>query len=124
MNPSEMPLFALLDRRLAWLDSRQGVLSQNVANADTPGYLARDLPPFASVLQGAVMAPVVTNPMHLLPQGSAPGEVGSGSERAPDGNGVRLDEQLTKLADTDSAHELATTLYHKYLGLFRTAVGK
>ena len=124
MNPSDLPLFDLLDHRLAWLNSRQGILSQNVANADTPGYVARDLPPFASVLHGAVMAPAVTNPMHLTPLAAAPAAQATNSERAPDGNGVRLDEQLTQIADTDGAHELATTLYHKYLGLFRIAIGK
>ena len=40
------------------------------------------------------------------------------------GNGVRLDEQLTRIADTDSAHELAITLYRKYLNLFHIAIGK
>ena len=33
----------LADRRLRWLDRRQQVLAQNIANADTPGWTARDL---------------------------------------------------------------------------------
>ena len=47
---SGIPLFALADRRLAWIDQRQQLLSQNVANADTPGWRARDLKPFAALL--------------------------------------------------------------------------
>lgn len=124
MNPTDIPLFDLLDRRLGWLNARQGVLSQNVANADTPGYAARDLPPFARILSGTPLAPTATSPMHISP--SRPGIPARtlAAERAPDGNSVRLDEQLTRIADTDSAHELATTLYRKYLGLFRMAIGK
>ena len=35
----------MLRERMTWLNQRQDVLSQNVANADTPGYVARDLKP-------------------------------------------------------------------------------
>ena len=37
--------FSMLRERMTWLNQRQDVLSQNVANADTPGYVARDLKP-------------------------------------------------------------------------------
>ena len=46
------------------------------------------------------------------------------TERAPDGNAVSIEEQLTKVADTDGAHALVTNLYRKYLGLYRIALGK
>ena len=35
----------MLRERMTWLNQRQDLLSQNVANADTPGYVARDLKP-------------------------------------------------------------------------------
>src|SRR5487761_1715476 len=44
MDLSQVPLFAALSKRMAWLTERQTVLAQNVANADTPGYVAQDLP--------------------------------------------------------------------------------
>ena len=50
MDPGKLALFRLAEQRLAWLDRRQEVLAQNIANADTPGYAARDLPAFAKVL--------------------------------------------------------------------------
>lgn len=124
MNPTDIPLFDLLDRRLRYLDARQGVLSQNVSNADTPGYVARDLPPFARLVSGASLAPTRTSSMHLASETSDGRPRTLSAERAPDGNGVRLDEQLTRIAETDSAHELASTLYRRYLGLFRIAIGK
>lgn len=43
MNLKSMPLFGLMGRRMAWLTQRQMVLSQNIANADTPGYKPKDL---------------------------------------------------------------------------------
>jgi flagellar basal-body rod protein FlgB len=56
MNLPDIPLFAMLRERMSWLNQRQGVLSQNVANADTPGYGARDLkaPDFETLLRNTV----------------------------------------------------------------------
>ena len=41
-----------------------------------------------------------------------------------DGNAVALDEQLQKVAETDTAHQLALNLYRKYATMFRTALGR
>ncbi len=128
MDLSDVPLFALADRRLAWVDARQSLLAQNVANADTPGFRARDLKPFAATLQqaafgGATLA--LTDPGHMagtLPGG--PGLARQAAEQAPDGNAVSLDKELVKVADTDAAQELVTSLTKKYLGLVRTTIGK
>jgi flagellar basal-body rod protein FlgB len=125
MDPTNIPLFDLADKRLAWIDRRQELLAQNIANADTPGWRARDLTPFDGALTQAGVTPVMTDPKHL------PGtiEYTSGIQTAageltPDGNGVALDEQLSKVADTDATHELVTDLYAKYLSMFRTALGR
>ena len=40
---TDLPLLSQIKGRLTWLDERQRVVAQNVANADTPGYVARDL---------------------------------------------------------------------------------
>ena len=45
MDGSSVPLLSLLTTRMSWLSGRQSVLAQNVANADTPGYQARDMKP-------------------------------------------------------------------------------
>jgi flagellar basal-body rod protein FlgB len=126
MDVSEIGLFALADRRLAWLDRRQELLAHNVANADTPGWQPRDLGPFAAALSATGgVAPVRTQPNHLSGTTTAtpPGVVERPSERAPDGNAVSMQEQLMKVAATESSQELVTNLYTKYLGFFRLALG-
>jgi flagellar basal-body rod protein FlgB len=45
MQIADIPLLGMLRERMSWLNARQDTLSQNVANADSPGYLARDLKP-------------------------------------------------------------------------------
>ena len=121
-----MSLFDLAEKRLAWIDRRQGLLAQNIANANTPGYLAKDLQPFANTLAAALPELAVTSPMHLSGGSSAsPSDPRlRPSERAPDGNAVSMDEQLTKVADTDGAQAMVTNLYRKYLGMYRTVIGK
>ena len=124
MDISEIPLFALADRKLAWIDRRQAVLAANIANVDTPNYRARDLAPFADSLSNASLAMAATAPNHLA--GTIPAGLASSAardERAPDGNAVTLDQQIAKLADTDDAHALVTGLYRGWLGMFRTAIG-
>ena len=45
MHMADIPLLSMLKDRMSWLSARQSVLSQNVANADSPGYTAHDLKP-------------------------------------------------------------------------------
>lgn len=127
MDPSRIGLFALAERRLAWAEQRQAVLAANIANANSPSYKARDLQPFAdTVSQFAGLQPVRTQPGHL---GGTTGDdvrmvVPPATARSPDGNTVSLDEQLTKVADTENTQALVTTLYKKYMAMFGQALGK
>ena len=45
MDLNRLPLFSMLTKRASWLDKRQEVLARNIANADTPGFVPRDLKP-------------------------------------------------------------------------------
>ena len=127
MDPTRTAPVALAEQRLAWLESRQRVLAQNIANADTPGYRPRDLRPFAETLARAGGVGLLrTDARHLAPARGEPGTRPDRqvAERSPNGNAVALDEQALKVADTDTAHALATGLHKRYLGLFRIALGR
>jgi flagellar basal-body rod protein FlgB len=45
MNLDSIPVLALVQRSIGWLGRNHDVLAQNIANADTPGYRARELKP-------------------------------------------------------------------------------
>lgn len=126
MTQSGSDLFNLADRRLAFLQQRQIVLAQNVANANTPGWQARDVTPFDAVLAGKTQVmPRATDPRHMSGQApSATGIITSQGERSPDGNSVRLDEQLSKVADTETSQSTVANLYTKFMGFYRTALGR
>lgn len=127
MDAGRTDLFSLAERRLAWADRRQALLAQNIANADTPGFVPKDAAPFARTLSRAIAAGTLsrTQPNHLA---ATPANLADTQpqprERAPDGNAVALDEQLTKVADTETTQTLVTAIYRKYLTLFGLALGR
>jgi flagellar basal-body rod protein FlgB len=126
MDPMQTGLFALAEQRLAWTDRRQALLAQNIANASTPGFRPSDLPPFAQTLARTAAAPARTQPGHLAGTAGDPLQPDRSvlpAARAPDGNAVALDEQLTKVADTETTQAMVTTIYKKYLSLFSLALG-
>lgn len=123
---TQIGLFDLAEKRLAWVDQRQTLLAQNIANANSPGYQGKDMMPFAQTL--AQMAPdlVRTNVAHLTgPASKLRNDANQRAhERAIDGNTISMDEQLTKVADTEGAQALVENLYRKYMAMFRTSIGK
>lgn len=128
MDPTRTGPIALAEARLRWLDARQRVLAQNVANADTPGYRPSDLRPFAETLAAAAPAAALrtTDPRHIAggvadPRARPDRRL---TDRGIDGNGVALDREALRVADTETAHALATGLIRRYVGLFRTALGR
>ncbi len=125
MDVSSTDLFAMAQRKLGWLESRQQVLARNIANADTPNYQPQDERPFDETLSTLSVTPVQTSPMHLAIGGSDPGVVAvQGDSRSPDGNSVSVESEMTKVADTDNQQRLVTNLYSKYMSMFATALGK
>ena len=122
---TEIGLFALAEQRLAWADQRQAVLAQNIANASTPGFRPSDLPSFASTLDSVAGVTLARTQPDDLP-GTSGGPLQPVSEKSahgPDGNGVELDAQLSKVADTQTTQSLVTSIYKKYMNLFSVALG-
>jgi flagellar basal-body rod protein FlgB len=131
MDISQIPLFAMLRGRLGYLSGRQQLIAQNVANADTPGFVPKDLQAFsfdARVKAQTAMAPVTTDPAHMQPQKSL-ASAASGfrsvtsrdSETTLDGNAVVLEEEMMKLTDARMNYDAAISFYQKSLALLRTA---
>ena len=99
MNLPEIPLLSMLKERMGWLNQRQNVLSQNVANVDTPGYTARDLKPvdFEQALRNATSSNnfsnslMITNSRHIAlsrDAGSYDAQNTPDIESNPSGNSV------------------------------------
>ena len=127
MDPTRIGIFDLAQQRMDWAARRQAVLARNIANANTPRFQPADVRDFGKTLAATSgVAPARTQPGHL--SGTATNRAGLATPRPhthnPDGNAVALDQQLTKVADTEATLALTTTIYKKYMGLFGMALGK
>lgn len=110
--------------------TRQTVIAENVANADTPGYRARDVDSFATAVEGSDMPFIArrTRPEHI-PFGTEANGFGVhdasvvGAE-TPNGNTVSLEDQMMRAANVRESHEMALGVYAKSLEILRSALGK
>jgi len=121
-------IFDVAEKRLAWASERQSVLARNIANLSTPGFQAMDAPSFQAVLGGTLgVQPVRTDPNHLAgtaDAGMTVRPVRETTARTADKNGVRLEEQLMKVADTETLHSTVTAIFKTYMTMFNVALGK
>jgi len=132
MDPSGLPLMQMITHRMEWLNQRQKVLAENIANANTPGYQAIDLeePDFAAVLGRSRLKAVtlaVTNSGHIdFNTGGANAAVAKERdvEATPTGNTVVLEEQMIKVAETQMDYQLTANLYAKHISMLKKALGR
>lgn len=126
MDIQQIPLFSILSNRMSWLSARQSVLAENVSNADTPSYVARDLRPldFANILRESEFAlkPAATSANHISPRTGFQPQEAEGEGGTPNGK-VSIEQEMIKLSDTQVHYQTATNLYQKAVGMFRTALG-
>jgi flagellar basal-body rod protein FlgB len=130
MPISDIPIFSMLRTRMQWHQERQKVLSENVANSDTPKFRPRDLKPLdfgRQVQQAAQVTVVNTNPAHIAGSagaGAFPSERNNKFDVHPAGNAVNLEDEMMKVAANQMDYQAATSLYSRSMGLFRVALGK
>jgi flagellar basal-body rod protein FlgB len=48
----------------------------------------------------------------------------SAAEVTPDGNAVSLDREAMRIAETDTAHQLAMAVHRSFMGMFRATLGR
>jgi flagellar basal-body rod protein FlgB len=133
MSLTDLNVLSALKIKMGWHQTRQNILAENVANADTPGYRARELrpPDFTEMLNGRPSggpSMTRTNTMHIGVGASGLSsfrldEAGD-YEVSPSGNAVSLEDQMMNVAENQMDYQLATTLYSRSLGLLRTAISR
>ena len=132
MGIADLPLLGQIKGRLSWLDERQRMIAQNVANSDTPGYVGRDLKAptdFAAAMRdggGLRMAQTQAGHMPIGGPNGAPvarftSEASPDSETTQDGNAVVVEEQMLKMAESRMAYDAAIGLYQKSMTMLRLA---
>lgn len=126
---SDLNVFKVAYAMATHAGQRQAVISRNMANADTPGYRARDIEPFSKAFENTSTTPamVATRPGHLNGVGTD-GRLWAEQVRAgavdPNGNGVSLEEEMLKAVEVKRQHDRALAIYKSSIGILRTSLGK
>tara|TARA_R110001592_G_scaffold27763_13_gene102729 strand:- start:18997 stop:19389 length:393 start_codon:yes stop_codon:yes gene_type:complete len=124
-----------LGAKMDFLNQRQNVIAQNVANSDTPGYRPKDLVDvdFSEMLKDkasghtAHVSIATTDEQHLG-NADATANVKSRKQKdtyevAPSGNAVIMEEQLMHAGQNAMDYNLMVNIYQKQVNLFRIALG-
>ena len=142
----DLPTFAALKERMRFLQTRQKLLAQNVANADTPGFrpkdirqlgidpasrgsdAARRLPMMGATMTGASAAYglTTTSPRHITPadKNSAYVDKGATYETRPSGNAVDLENEMLKVSQNQIDFQTAANIYQRGLATLKIALGR
>ncbi|MEX0317833.1 MAG: FlgB family protein [Ruegeria sp.] len=105
---------------------RQAVISRNMANADTPGYQARDIEAFDSVYSGGPRTKMIASRNGHL-NGVERGdwaEFTPENPTDPNGNSVSIEEEMLKAVDVKRQHDRALAIYRSSLTILRASLGK
>lgn len=115
-----------ITRGLGFATARHSILAKNVANADTPGYRARDLV-FDDYLRGLPRPSSGELSPETPPIGIAGARVVSTQDGPPrsDGNSVRLDQEMARIAEnTLYQHTLVQLLAGQFNSLKQAISGR
>ncbi len=106
--------------------TQQALSAQNIANADTPGYRARELPDFKDSLRHAQAGQRATREKHL--HGSTNARTPESHERRteldPNGNAVSLEQEMVTAVNAKRQHDRALAIYRSNLNILRASLGR
>ena len=133
MGLLDMPVFSALTDKMRWHQARQGLLAENVANADNPGFKGRDLKQYNfddrfTVAQAPTVSTAATQPMHFSTSlggaSSFPDQKMVNFEVTPRGNGITVEDEMMKVTTNMMDYQAATSVYQKSVKILKTALGK
>ena len=111
-------LFELISQRNEWLSVRQSLVAGNVANANTPGFKAKDVVPFEAVLNRANLEQSMTQEGHLKLGLNGISDARDAKEMdglvLHSGNSVSLEAELLKAGEVSREHRLATSVLNSF----------
>jgi flagellar basal-body rod protein FlgB len=95
---------------------RQTLLTNNVANADTPGYRREDVD-FQATLRNAMASGEESLSRVQFQPEAQPGAAG------PNGNGVNIDQESAQLSENGLTYQALTQVLGARDGILRSAMG-
>lgn len=125
-------IFKLINEKLNWLSKRNSVLTNNIVNAATPGFEAKDLQKSKFdkhlINKNLDIGMARTNNKHFgfspKVQVSTSNLIKVGGEKTLSGNTVDTETEMMKVNETGTKYLEMTTTYSHYDKLFNIAIGR
>ncbi|MEE2690767.1 MAG: FlgB family protein [Pseudomonadota bacterium] len=120
----ELKLLTMASAMARHAAARHEVLAENIANADTAGYRAKDIEPFAQSFErmastaGRETSGAISTAEWRFSEVYTPGA------ESPNGNTVSLEDQMMRTIEAQQDHQAATAIYKKTLDILRLSLGK
>ena len=140
MTTQNLGLMKAINAKMGYLNHRQRIIADNIANADTPGYKPKDVSKidFSSVLdkvdaqQGGMNVSIGrTDSAHMTISGGSNLDDPKAKEQkkglyevSPTGNAVIMEQQLIKSNEVVVDHNFMSGLYKKQLTMMRVVLAK
>ncbi len=119
-------LFSVVNQQQSWLSTRQSIVSQNVANANTPGFRSLDLAPFSTTLDSSAIQMSSSNPAHFssasLDQYPLTQKQSDIWETTHSGNSVALESEMIKAGDIRTAFSLNASIMKAFHGMWLSSL--
>jgi flagellar basal-body rod protein FlgB len=111
---SQIYLLQLASQQAKWLTARQTIVANNISNANTPGYQAKDIQPFDEVLNQTQVSMATTNPAHIVPAAeefeATRSNESDGWDTTVSGNSVSLEQEMMKEGDINRSYTMNTNI--------------
>ena len=107
--------------------ARQAITATNMANADTPGYRAMRMAPFADTYRPQSPDQMKTTRQghrSVEAAGQPSGVVHADAEAAPNGNSVSLEQEMVSAVEIQREHSRALAIYKHSLDVLRMSIGR
>jgi len=116
MHP--VSLFDLASKQAEWLSVHQKIIAGNIANANTPGFKAREIAPFANLLNESNIAMVKTHAAHMSftdnPLEAQAFTKTESLETTHSGNNVVIEDEMMKGAEVAREMSLNTAIVKSF----------
>ncbi len=119
MSVSPIYVLDLAAQHARWASTRQAVITGNIANVNTSGYVEQDIAPFSAVMDKTAGAELVTDHIGQMSIGAADSGSGAATFDVQDtGQKVALDSELMKADETNRGFALDMSIlrtFHRML---------
>lgn len=126
---TELNVFKIAYSMATHAGKRQALVSQNIANADTPGYHAKDIKPFKEVYAAGPRPGdmVASRGSHLNGNKGSQMDwaVTTSSEGTdPNDNSVSIETEILNGVEVKRQHDRALAIYKSSMNILRASIGR